>query len=619
MTPAQKEQEFTFTVTLAGVPDGDLAVEIDGAPQTLTVTDGQIILTLRHGQTARIKALPVGSRYTVEETPQDGYIIVSNGHTGHITALGAAAAFTNIYGEPADGDTTLTVKKIVEGEIPEKDKNREFAFTVIIDGVQTPFTLKHNEEKTFVIPNGAVYEVIEEDYFPEGYLLSSVTNGAGTAAGGDIDCVFVNTFTGTVSIIIKGEKTWELNGQPDSVMPSSITVHLKAGTTTYRTATVTAGSDGKWAYTFIAPKFYQNTGEEIDYYVEEDTVPGFYPTVTGYDILNTYGQPETVSLKVTKAWYGDVESERPASIEVQLYKNGVAEGNPVTLDNTGGWTHTWQGLDRSAAWTVDEVTIPEGYQKRITGNIANGFTITNYIGPEPPDHETVTINGYKTWNHGDNDPSQHPKAIIVYVKSGDQILIQKQITAKEHWSWSFTMDKYDAQGNEIEYVIGEVMIPEYVTRIEGYDIINSHVTHEKITISGVKTWDHGGIEEQYKPKAITVQIMNGDTMAAEKSVTAADNWEYSFDLPKYNADGSVAIYSIREANVPYYTASYNGADIHNEYKGMDYPGDNPSTGDDIQLFLWIAVMTLSLACMSACIVIGHRQRKRYQSAHVRKR
>ncbi|MFR2966279.1 MAG: Cna B-type domain-containing protein [Anaerovoracaceae bacterium] len=54
-------------------------------------------------------------------------------------------------------------------------------------------------------------------------------------------------------------------------------------------------ADGKWKYTFTAPKYDEND-KEIVYSVKESAVAGFHASYEGYNILNTYIKPVTVAL-----------------------------------------------------------------------------------------------------------------------------------------------------------------------------------------------------------------------------------------------------------------------------------------------------------------------------------
>ena len=73
------------------------------------------------------------------------------------------------------------------------------------------------------------------------------------------------------------------------------------------------------------------------------------------------------NIEVTKKWVGGIASQ----VEVQLYKNGVAEGAPVILNAANNWTTTYTKLVvRDAGKTIDNA-----YEVREVGETANIITI----------------------------------------------------------------------------------------------------------------------------------------------------------------------------------------------------------------------------------------------------
>ena len=95
------------------------------------------------------------------------------------------------------------------------------------------------------------------------------------------------------------------------------------------------------------------------------------------------------------------------------------------------------------------------------------------LKPCIPTREKVTVCGQKTWVHGDNDPANYPKEIVIRVLANGEKVVEKSITARDHWSWAFSLNKYDAKGNEICYTVDEKDIPGYVKQISGWDIVNT--------------------------------------------------------------------------------------------------------------------------------------------------
>ena len=73
------------------------------------------------------------------------------------------------------------------------------------------------------------------------------------------------------------------------------------------------------------------------------------------------------NIEVTKKWVGGIASQ----VEVQLYKDGVAEGAPVILNAANNWTTTYTNLVvRDAGKTIDNA-----YEVREVGESANVITI----------------------------------------------------------------------------------------------------------------------------------------------------------------------------------------------------------------------------------------------------
>jgi hypothetical protein len=105
----------------------------------------------------------------------------------------------------------------------------------------------------------------------------------------------------------------------------------------------------------------------------------------------------TVSVTVLKVW-NDLgsESERPASITVELYKDGVSAGS-AALTAQNNWRYTWTGLPDGHVWTVLESSVPKDYTVAYSAD-GNVLTVTN----------TKTTNIPESPTPGGNVPSPKP-------------------------------------------------------------------------------------------------------------------------------------------------------------------------------------------------------------------
>ena len=229
---------------------------------------------------------------------------------------------------------------------------------------------------------------------------------------------------------------------------------------------------------------------------------------------------------------------------------------------------------------------------------------------QPPGETDVIISGSKTWRHGSNPVNERPKELVIYVKANGVVIVTETVTAADHWKWSFKLPKYDDHAEEIQYTVDEAPIPDYTTEINGSDVTNTHKTYEEITVSGNKTWDHGRNSSK-RPGSIVIHVKDGDTVAASRRVTENDGWQWTFTLPKYDANGDVAVYTIEEESVLYYTlVSKDGYNLKNKFKDFDYPGDGPKTGDTSNIWMWAGLMAASLAALILLVILGRKSKRK---------
>ncbi len=107
-----------------------------------------------------------------------------------------------------------------------------------------------------------------------------------------------------------------------------------------------------------------------------------------YDRSGGGDSPEYVSYTVKKVWSGDTAATRPASVTVRLLHNGKEIGT-VTLQESNGWSHTWNRLEDGGTYQVVEADVPEGYTVSVSQN-GTTFTVTNTAKaadkPDNPDN-----------------------------------------------------------------------------------------------------------------------------------------------------------------------------------------------------------------------------------------
>ena len=510
------------------------------------------------------KANKTDIEYTVDE------VSVPEGYTKTVSANEAKTEYV-ITNTHVTETTEATVKK-VWNDSNDQDGKRPAKLTVnLMNGNTVVSTVTLSEENGWEatvsnLPkkeNGTVISYSwSEGSMPEGYSLEgSVTSGT------------VTTLTNKYApeeTSVSVRKVWTDSDNQDGIRPDSITVQLKADGKESGEP-VELNEANNWTHTWngLAKKA---SGTEIEYSVDEVSVPGGYTkTVTAnenkteYTITNTH-ETEKTDATVKKVWNdsNNQDGTRPVELTVNLM-NGNAVVDTVTLKEANDWSATVGNLEKKAGgkdieYTWTEGSMPEGYKLTDTRKNGTVTTLTNTYAPEK-----VSITGIKTWNDANNQDGKRPTSIKISLFANGNVVKSLDVTAATNWTYSFTdLPKYEA-GTEIKYTVGEEAVADYETKVEGYNITNTHKP-ETLDITGTKTWNDSNNQDGKRPKSITVNLLANGIITDTKTVTADDNWTYSFtDLPKY-ANGQEITYTVSELTVPGYTTTIDdNYNITNSY------------------------------------------------------
>jgi hypothetical protein len=238
-------------------------------------------------------------------------------------------------------------------------------------------------------------------------------------------------------------------------------------------------SDGQTSYTWINLDATDIDGRDYVYTVDEVNVPENYEkSVDSLTITNSYVSPKT-TFTFNKVWVNGPVT-KPA-IQVQLYRNDIAFGEPIVLKN-GQTSYTWTNLnlnDRHGnpyTYTVDEVDVPENYSKTIS---EDGLTITNtYVIPK------TNITANKIWLGGS---APRPEIEIQLYRDGkvlseilgDKYGAVKLVNGQTSYTWT-GLDVTDINGRAYVYTVDEVNVPEnYEKSVDSLTITNNYVESEE--------------------------------------------------------------------------------------------------------------------------------------------
>ena len=517
--------DIPVTKTWLGTPAASVTIKLfaDGTEKetvTLTATDNWT-----HTFTNLDKYAADGHEivYTVDETPVAGYTKDISGTAA--TGFTIKNTNTETINIPVTktwvgtAGTSATIKLLADGA--EKE-------TVTLTAADN-WTHTFSNLPKFDTTDGheIVYTVDEVD-------VPNYTKGiSGTAATG---FTVTNTITGKVSVPVT--KVW--------VGPQASSAKVTLFADGVEKDSVTLNATNGWAHTFTNLDKYNN-GTEIVYTVTEEPIANYDSVVTGdaatgFKVTNT--NTEKTSVDVTKTWVGTPA----ASVTIKLFADGI-EKETVTLTAADNWTHTFTNLDKYAAdgheivYTVDETPVTN-YIKAISGDAANGFTITNTITGK------VNIPVTKVWV----GPEASSAKVTLYADGVEKDSVT--LNAANNWVHVFSnLDKYN-NGTEIVYTVTEEPIANYDSAITGDVATGFTVTNtntEKVAVDVTKNWVGPATD------SVTIKLLADGAEVESAVITAAENWMHTFsNLPKYAADGHEIVYTVDEYDVPSYVKAIEG-------------------------------------------------------------
>ena len=412
------------------------------------------------------------------------------------------------------------------------------------------------QSKTVKSSDNWKYSFTNLPEFENGKKISyTVTEDAVAGYTSTVDGYNVTNNHTPATVKVSGTKTWKDNNNQDGIRPSSITVNLLANGQQVASKTVSASDN--WQYSFDNLAAYAN-GKKITYTVTEDAVAGYTSTVDGYNVTNNH-TPATVKVSGTKTWKDNNNQDgiRPSSITVNLLANGQQVASK-TVSASDNWQYSFDNLAAYANGKKITYTVTENAVAGYTSTV-DGYNVTNNHTPA-----TVKVSGTKTWKDNNNQDGIRPSSITVNLLANGQQVASKTVSASDNWQYSFDNLAAYANGQKITYTVTENAVAGYTSTVDGYNVTNNH-TPATVKVSGTKTWKDNNNQDGIRPSSITVNLLANGQQVASKTVSASDNWQYSFDNLAAYANGQKITYTVTEDAVAGYTSTVDGYNITNTH------------------------------------------------------
>lgn len=219
--------------------------------------------------------------------------------------------------------------------------------------------------------------------------------------------------------------------------------------------------DNQWVVSIADLPTRDETGEKIEYTIEEETVRGYYPEIIESETVDVFSGTRFLyfhvrnrpakDVSVTKIWEGGPDLK--PNITLQLYRDEYVydynaskpeilttkQGEPVVLSH-GETSYTWENLpvgkgdgseEKLYTYWVEEVEVPEGYEVSYSDDT---FTITNTFNPDLVRKE-IRVN--KIWDDHDDEKALRPQTIKVNLYADGEFVEMVVLEESTQWTYLF--------------------------------------------------------------------------------------------------------------------------------------------------------------------------------------
>ena len=324
--------------------------------------------------------------------------------------------------------------------------------------------------------------------------------------------------------------------------------------------TITTGPDGRGTIYGLL---------KDDYIIRETSAPSGYTlakdVIVSADSFDSRGATATITDKKavttvsgTKTWKDndDQDGKRPDSIKVNLLANGkVVQSKTVTASDN--WKYSFTNLPEFENGKKISYTVTEDQVKDYSTTV-NGYNLTNSYTPAK-----TSVSVTKAWNDNNNQDGSRPNEVKVQLyangeKSGNEVTLN----AANKWTHTWTELAEKSNKKTVQYSVKEVgTVKGYTSSVNGkngnFTVTNTH-TPSTTTVSGTKTWKDNDDQDGKRPDSIKVNLLANGKVVQSKTVTASDNWKYSFtNLPEFE-NGKKISYTVTEDQVKDYSTTVKG-------------------------------------------------------------
>lgn len=255
--------------------------------------------------------------------------------------------------------------------------------------------------------------------------------------------------------------------------------------------------------------------------------------------------------------------------------------------------------ETSATWSYDVLAAPKHTQTE---------------NPPEPSDRTVERRVLKVWK--DDLAEVRPQEVTIELLRDGVVYDTVVLNAQNSWRYVWPeLPEYNEDGSKIVWRVVESEIEDYTVLItrDGvtFTVTNTYALEEPadetVTRTVLKIWEDKGYENR-RPKSVKVTLLQNDTAYDSQTLNDANGWMYTWEeLPKYDANGTEIVWSVREDAVTGYIPSVRQNGFTLVITNTIDKQKLPQTG-----VLWWPVPVLAAAGL-AFVIVGMASKKKKNS------
>ena len=309
--------------------------------------------------------------------------------------------------------------------------------------------------------------------------------------------------------------------------------------------------------------------------------------------IPTVKDTKTVNIVVNKKWVGDKVPEGVNEVIFNITPEAHAMNNTIIVKGNDNWTGKLENLPKykNGKKINYEVTEVAGNNYEKVGEIKRTESSDGILTFEVTNKNTekTSFTVRKDWA---STPDELKFDVNVQLYADGTPLVGKRATIKkgETEATFANLPKYDNNGKEIKYSAKELSNDGKAIEDNGsltndkfnftvtYDpkgdnavyILNSCVNPENaiFDVDLSKTWE-GGVGDKAEFVFTNTKTNTATSKVLNKDDSKGNTWKVKVSLPKYNSDGSKAVYTVTEKEVSGFTSTVSADTVDFEHTSVN--------------------------------------------------